>query len=69
MITGRSASPFEVKDVEKPVAGPGQVLVHVAAISVNAVDTMVRSMGPEQLPFSPQGPLIARGFYADPNAA
>ena len=51
-------APFEVKDVEKPVAGPGQVLVHVAATSVNTVDTMIRSMGPEQLPLSPQAPAI-----------
>ena len=49
---------FKVSDVEKPEAGPGEVLVRVAATSVNTVDTMIRAMGPEQLPLSPQAPAI-----------
>ncbi|GAL20456.1 hypothetical protein JCM19235_3458 [Vibrio maritimus] len=48
---------FEVADVAKPNIQSGQVLVKVAASSVNTVDTMIRELG-EALPFSPVTPAI-----------
>lgn len=50
--TGR----FEAADLPKPEAASGQVLVKVAATSVNTVDTMIRAMGQENLPFAPDLP-------------
>ena len=50
-------SVFEVADVAKPEAKPGEVLVNIAASSVNTVDTMIRKMGKE-LPLSPDTPAI-----------
>ena len=41
-----------------PKAGAGEVLVKVAATSVNTVDTMIRQLGQEQLPLSPDLPAI-----------
>lgn len=46
---------FEPAELPTPQAAPGQVLVRVAATSVNTVDTMIRQMGPE-LPLSPRHP-------------
>lgn len=48
---------FEVKEVEKPTLNSGQVLVKIAASSVNTVDTMIRKMG-KNLPLSPDAPAI-----------
>lgn len=48
---------FEAVDLPDPSAGPGQVLVRVAASSVNTVDTMIRQMGPE-LGLSPALPAL-----------
>ncbi|MEN0002639.1 MAG: zinc-dependent alcohol dehydrogenase family protein [Bacteroidota bacterium] len=48
---------FESKEVETPTLKRGQVLVKIAASSINTVDTMIRSMG-ENLPFSPSTPAI-----------
>ena len=48
---------FEACELPRPEAGPGQVLVRIAATSVNTVDTMIREMGP-QLPLSPQPPAV-----------
>ena len=48
---------LQLAEVAKPVAAEGQVLVKVAARSVNTVDTMIRRMGPE-LPLSPEAPCI-----------
>lgn len=48
---------FEVAEVEKPDAKPGQVLVKIAASSVNTVDTMIRRLG-KDLPLSPATPAI-----------
>lgn len=48
---------FQSADVADPVAGPGQLLVRIAASSVNTVDTMIRTMGKE-LPLSPDTPAI-----------
>jgi NADPH2:quinone reductase len=36
---------FEERDVERPEPGPGEVLVHVFASSVNPVDTKLRADG------------------------
>ena len=36
---------FEERDVERPAPGPGEVLVHVFASSVNPVDTKLRADG------------------------
>ncbi len=48
---------FEAAEVETPTAEPGQVLVKIAASSVNTVDTMIRKMG-KDLPLSPNPPAI-----------
>nr|WP_010130766.1 zinc-dependent alcohol dehydrogenase family protein [Microbulbifer agarilyticus] len=48
---------FELAEIATPSAGPGQVLVKIAATSVNTVDTMIRQMGKE-LPLSPDLPAI-----------
>lgn len=48
---------FIAADVDQPKAKPGQVLVKIAASSVNTVDTMIRTMGKE-LPLSPDTPAI-----------
>ncbi|QFU75438.1 quinone oxidoreductase [Halioglobus maricola] len=48
-------APFVIADVPRPDILPGQVLVRVAASSVNTVDTMIRQMGAE-LPFAPALP-------------
>ncbi|MGO2415380.1 MULTISPECIES: zinc-dependent alcohol dehydrogenase family protein [Cobetia] len=48
---------FEVAEIAKPQAASGQVLVRIAATSINTVDTMIREMGPE-LPLSPALPAL-----------
>ncbi|MDO6565250.1 zinc-dependent alcohol dehydrogenase family protein [Amphritea sp. 1_MG-2023] len=48
---------FEQAEIPTPVAQAGQVLVRIAASSVNTVDTMIRQMGPE-LPLSPKPPAV-----------
>lgn len=54
---------FELAEVATPSAGPGQVLVKIAATSVNTVDTMIRQMGKE-LPLSPDLPAILGTDFA-----
>ena len=49
---------FEVADVKKPSVKTGYILVEVAATSVNTVDTMIRSMGEDLKPISPDLPAI-----------
>lgn len=49
---------FELEDVPELTVSAGHVLVRVAASSVNTVDTMIRQMGQEQLPLSPDLPAI-----------
>ena len=49
---------FVPSEIEKPTAQTGQVLVKVAATSVNTVDTMIRQLGQAQLPLSPDLPAI-----------
>lgn len=48
---------FEMADLPKPEAGAGEVLVRVAASSVNTVDTMIHQMG-KALPLSPDLPAV-----------
>jgi len=48
---------FEAAELPKPVAEAGQVLVRIAATSVNPVDTMIRAMG-KDLPISPEPPAV-----------
>lgn len=48
---------FTQSDIAKPSVKPGQVLVRVAASSVNTVDMMIREMGAE-LPFAPALPAV-----------
>lgn len=48
---------FEAAEAATPTAGPGQVLVKIAASSVNTVDTMIKSLG-KDLPLSPDTPAI-----------
>ncbi|EEE38447.1 alcohol dehydrogenase, zinc-binding domain protein [Rhodobacteraceae bacterium KLH11] len=48
---------FEPAEMPDPVATSGHVVVKVAAVSVNTVDTMIRSMG-EALPLSPALPAV-----------
>lgn len=48
---------FEAADIEAPKASAGQVLVKIAASSVNTVDTMIRTMG-KDLPLSPDAPAL-----------
>lgn len=49
---------FEQADKPTPTATSGEVLIKVAATSINTVDTMIRSLGQEQLPFAPDLPAI-----------
>ncbi len=48
---------FEQVEVAKPRVSSGQVLVKIAASSVNTVDMMIRQMGTD-LPFAPALPAI-----------
>lgn len=48
---------FEVQEVVVPTPKPGEVLIKIAASSVNTVDTMIRKMG-EDLPLSPKAPAL-----------
>ena len=48
---------FEKADIAAPTAQPGQVIVRVAASSINTVDTMIRQMGMD-LPFAPPLPAV-----------
>ncbi|MEM6483859.1 MAG: alcohol dehydrogenase catalytic domain-containing protein, partial [Pseudomonadota bacterium] len=49
---------FKLVETDIPKLNAGQVLVRVAASSVNTVDTMIRRLGQEQLPLSPDLPAI-----------
>jgi len=53
---GADAS-FEPAELPTPTVAAGQVLVRVAASSVNTVDTMIRQMGSD-LPLSPALPAV-----------
>lgn len=49
---------FEAADLPKPNIKPGHILVRVAATSVNTVDTMIRQLGQDDLPLSPNLPAL-----------
>lgn len=51
------AEVFESAELPKPEVKAGNVLVRVAATSINTVDMMIREMG-EALPFSPKAPAV-----------
>lgn len=48
---------FESKEIDKPKVKANEVLVKIAASSVNTVDTMIRNMGSD-LPLSPAAPAL-----------
>ncbi|MEM7207451.1 MAG: zinc-dependent alcohol dehydrogenase family protein [Pseudomonadota bacterium] len=48
---------LELQDIPTPEPQAGQVLVRIAACSVNTVDTMIRQMG-RDLPLSPEPPAV-----------
>ena len=48
---------FEKEALAMPKPGQGEVLIQIAASSVNTVDTMIRKMG-KDLPLSPDTPAI-----------
>ncbi len=50
-------SKFELTEIAKPQPQPHEVLVKIAASSVNTVDTMIRAMG-KDLPLSPDTPAL-----------
>ncbi|MFY0655036.1 MAG: zinc-dependent alcohol dehydrogenase family protein [Cyclobacteriaceae bacterium] len=50
-------SVFEIQEIGAPTLKSGEVLVKIAASSVNTVDTMIRKMG-KDLPLSPDTPAI-----------
>ncbi|MEM9376684.1 MAG: zinc-dependent alcohol dehydrogenase family protein [Pseudomonadota bacterium] len=49
---------FVAAERDMPKAEVGEVLVKVAATSVNTVDTMIRQLGQDQLPLSPDLPAV-----------
>jgi len=53
-----SNAEFQTADLAEPTVQPGEVLVKVAAASVNTVDTMIRQLGQEGLPLSPDLPAV-----------
>ena len=63
MIVRESGEPsvFEAADIPVPSIGPGQVLVRVAATSVNPVDWKIRKLG---LPLGPDMPAVLQGDVA-----
>ncbi|MDO6460500.1 zinc-dependent alcohol dehydrogenase family protein [Granulosicoccaceae sp. 1_MG-2023] len=48
---------FEQTEMAAPSAQPGQVIVRIAATSINTIDTMIRQMG-KDLPLSPDLPAV-----------
>ncbi|MCU7555201.1 zinc-dependent alcohol dehydrogenase family protein [Alteromonas sp. ASW11-19] len=59
MIVNEFGGPdvFTQSDISKPALTSGHILVRIKATSVNTVDTMIRSMGPE-LPLAPAAPAL-----------
>ncbi len=49
---------FQLAEIPRPKIESGQVLIKVAATSVNTVDTMIRQLGQEELPLSPDLPAV-----------
>lgn len=54
---GESAE-FKMTDLPEPSLEAGQVLVRIAATSVNTVDTMIRTLGQDGLALSPDLPAV-----------
>ena len=53
-----SDAEFQLAELAEPSVKAGHVVVRVAATSVNTVDTMIRQLGQEQLPISPDLPAV-----------
>jgi len=49
---------FKPAELPEPAVKVGHLLVRVAATSVNTIDTMIRQMGKENLPLSPELPAV-----------
>ncbi len=49
---------FVAEDIFKPELKAGHVRIRVAATSVNTVDTMIKQLGQENLPLSPDLPAV-----------
>ncbi len=49
---------FQSAELPRPSVKDGHVVVRVAATSVNTVDTMIRQLGQENLPLSPDLPAV-----------
>ncbi|MEM7083016.1 MAG: zinc-dependent alcohol dehydrogenase family protein [Pseudomonadota bacterium] len=49
---------FEPAELNTPEPAAGEVRVRIAATSVNTVDTMIRQLGQENLPLSPDLPAV-----------
>ena len=49
---------FEMAELPQPTAAAGHLVVQVAATSVNTIDTMIRELGQENLPLSPDLPAV-----------
>jgi NADPH2:quinone reductase len=49
---------FQLTELPQPSIKAGHVVVRVAATSVNTVDTMIRQLGQENLPLSPDLPAV-----------
>lgn len=49
---------FQLTELPRPAVQAGHVIVRVAATSVNTVDTMIRQLGQENLPLSPDLPAV-----------
>lgn len=49
---------FQLTELPKPSVKAGHVVLRVAATSVNTVDTMIRQLGQENLPLSPDLPAV-----------
>lgn len=50
-------SKFELTEIDKPKTSKNEILIKIAASSVNTVDTMIRAMG-KDLPLSPEIPAL-----------
>ena len=51
-------SQFETSEIDKPSVKNGHVLVKIVASSVNTVDIMIRNMGNDLKPISPESPAL-----------
>nr|WP_067291466.1 zinc-dependent alcohol dehydrogenase family protein [Marinobacterium profundum] len=49
---------FTLTELAQPAVKAGHVVVRVAATSVNTIDTMIRQLGQENLPLSPNLPAV-----------